>query len=161
MNFLNKYAKFNRAYSLALFIPPAAVILIVFGCLSIGPVAQRLNYPQTEATVTKAELFEEAYYDSDNTYHDATYTIFVKYTVDGQEYEEEYGVFPKMNEGDKVTINYNPDDYRDIGQPHSMLLPYGIIAAGVAALAVGVVSVIRAINKSKALKKQEEEWQNG
>ena len=66
-----------------------------------------------------------------------------------------------MNEGDKVTINYNPDDYHDIGQPHSMLLPYGIIAAGAAALAVGVVSVIRAINKSKALKKQEEEWQNG
>ena len=161
MEILNKFAKFNRAFSLALFMLPTAVILIVFGCLSIGPVAKRLNYPQTEATVTKAELYEEAYYDSDNTYHDATYTIFVKYTLDGQEYEEEYGVFPKMNEGDKVTINYNPDDYRDIGQPHSMLLPYGIIAAGVAALAVGVVSVIRAINKSKALKKQEEEWQNG
>ena len=161
MEILNKFAKFNRAFSLALFMLPAAVILIVFGCLSIGPVAKRLNYPQTEATVTKAELYEEAYYDSDNTYHDATYTIFVKYTLDGQEYEEEYGVFPKMNEGDKVTINYNPDDYRDIGQPHSMLLPYGIIAAGVAALAVGVVSVIRAINKNKALKKQEEKWQNG
>ena len=160
MNFLNKYAKLNRDFSLALFMLPAAVILIVFGCLSIGPVAKRLNYPQTEATVTKAELYEEAYYDG-NTHHDATYTIFVKYTLNGQEYEEEYGVFPKMNEGDKVTINYNPDDYRDIGQPHSMLLPYGIIAAGVAALAVGVVSVIRAINKSKALKKQEEEWQNG
>ena len=160
MEILNKFAKFNRAFSLALFMLPAAVILIVFGCLSIGPVAKRLNYPQTEATVTKAELYEEAYYDG-NTHHDATYTIFVKYTLNGQEYEEEYGVFPKMNEGDKVTINYNPDDYRDIGQPHSMLLPYGIIAAGVAALAVGVVSVIRAINKSKALKQQEEEWQNG
>ena len=160
MEILNKFAKFNRAFSLALFMLSAAVILIVFGCLSIGPVAKRLNYPQTEATVTKAELYEEAYYDG-NTHHDATYTIFVKYTLNGQEYEEEYGVFPKMNEGDKVTINYNPDDYRDIGQPHSMLLPYGIIAAGVAALAVGVVSVIRAINKNKALKKQEEEWQNG
>ena len=160
MEILNKFAKFNRAFSLALFMLPAAVILIVFGCLSIGPVAKRLNYPQTEATVTKAELYEEAYYDG-NTHHDATYTIFVKYTLNGQEYEEEYGVFPKMNEGDKVTINYNPDDYHDIGQPNSMLLPYGIIAAGVAALAVGVVSVIVAINKNKALKKQEEEWQNG
>ena len=66
-----------------------------------------------------------------------------------------------MNEGDKVTINYNPNDYRDIGQPNSMLLPYGIIAAGVAALAVGVVSVVRAKNKNKALKQQEEEWKNG
>ena len=160
MEILNKFAKFNRAYSLALFMLPAAVILIVFGCLSIGPVAKRLNYPQTDATVTKAELYEEAYYDG-STQHDATYTIFVKYTVDGQEYEEEYGVFPKMNEGDKVTINYNPDDYRDIGQPNSMLLPYGIIAAGMAALAVGVVSVIRTRNKNKTLKKQEDEWKNG
>ena len=161
MEILNKFAKFNRAFSLALFMLPAAVILIVFGCLSIGPVAKRLNYPQTEATVTKAELYEEAYYDSNDTHHDATYTIFVKYTLNGQEYEEEYGVFPKMNEGDQVTINYNPDDYHDIGQPHSMLLPYGIIAAGVAALAVGVVSAIRTRNKNKALKQQEEEWQNG
>ena len=161
MEILNKFAKFNRAYSLALFMLPAAVILIVFGIYSIGPVAQRLNYPQTEATVIRAELYEEAYYDSDDTYHDATYTIFVKYTLDGQEYEEEYGVFPKMNEGDKVTINYNPNDYHDIGQPNSMLLPYGIIAAGMAALAVGVVSVIRARNKNKALKQQEEEWKNG
>ena len=161
MNFLNKYAKFNRDYSLALFMLPAALILIVFGCISIGPVAKRLNYPQTEAIVTKAELYEEAYYDSNDTHHDATYTIFVKYTLDGQEYEEEYGVFPKMNEGDKVTINYNPNDHRDIGQPHSMLLPYGIIAAGIVALAVGVVCVIRTRNKNKALKQQEEEWKNG
>ena len=88
MEFLNKFAKMNRAYSLALFMLPAALILIVFGCISIGPVAQRLNYPQTEAIVTKAELYEEVYYDG-NTHHDATYTIFVKYTVDGQKYEEE------------------------------------------------------------------------
>ena len=159
MEILNKFAKFNLDYSLALFTLPAALILIVFGCLSIGPVARRLNYPQTEATVTRAELYEEAYSDGE-TRHDATYTIFVKYTVDGQEYEEEYGVFPKMNAGEKVTINYNPHDYHDIGQPNSMLLPYGMIAAGVAALAVGVVSVIRARNKNKALK-QQEEWQNG
>ena len=160
MNFFNRFVKFNRDYALTMFMLPAALILIVFGCISIGPVAQRLNYPQTEATVTKVEFYEEAYYDGDN-HHDATYTIFVKYTVDGQEYEEEYGVFPKMNEGDKVTINYNPNDYRDIGQPNSMLLPYGIIAAGVVALAVGVVSVIRTRNKNKALKQQEEKWKNG
>ena len=160
MNFLNKFAKFNRDYSLAMFMLPAALILIVFGCISIGPVAKRLDYPQTEAFVTKAELYEDAYYDGD-THHDATYTIFVKYTLDGQEYEEEYGVFPKMNVGDKVTINYNPNDYHDIGQPNSMLLPYGIIAAGVVALGVGAVSIIRAKNKNKALKKQEEEWKNG
>lgn len=157
---LNSIAKLFRDYSFAGFALPAAVILIIFGCISIGPVAQRLNYPQTEAAVTKAELYEEAYYDGD-THHDATYTIFVKYTVDGQEYEEEYGVFPKMNVGDKVKINYNPSDYHDIGQPNSMLLPYGIIAAGIAALIAGAVSVIRTRKKNKALKKQEEEWSRG
>lgn len=157
---MNRIARFLRDYALARFLLPLGVIAIIFGCFAIGPVARRLNYPTTQATVTRAELFEAEYNDGD-THHDATYTITVKYTVDGVEYEEEYGVFPQMKEGETVTINYNPKDHRDIGQPNSMLLPYGIIAAGIAALAVGIVNIIRTNRKNRALKKQEEAWKHG
>lgn len=157
---MNRFAKFMRDYALARFLLPMGVIAIIFGCTAIGPVATRLNYPTTQATVTRVELYEEAY-DAGDTHNEATYTITVRYAVDGTEYEEEYGIFPEMKEGEKVTINYNPNDPRDIGQPNSMLLPYGIIAAGVAALAGGIFDVIRVNKKNRALKKQEEEWKHG
>ena len=75
--------------------------------------------------------------------------------------EEEYGIFPEMKEGQAVTINYNPNDHRDIGQPNSMLLPYGVIAAGALALFGGIYNIIRVNRKNRALKKQEEEWKHG
>lgn len=157
---MNRFARFLRDYAFARFLLPVGVVAIVFGCIAIGPVATRLNYPETQATVTRAELFEAERTDGD-TRHDATYTITVRYAVDGVEYEGEYGVFPEMKPGETVTINYNPNDPRDIGQPNSMLLPYGIIAAGVAALAGGIVSIIQTRRKNGALKKQEEGWKRG
>ena len=42
-----------------------------------------------------------------------------------------------------------------------MLLPYGVIAAGVLALAGGVYSIIRVNRKNRAMKKQEEAWKHG
>lgn len=157
---MNRIARFLRDYALARFLLPAGIIAVIFGIISIGPVAKRLNYPTTQATVTRAELFEEDHYIHE-THYDATYTVFVRYTVDGVEYEEEYGVFPEMKAGETVTINYNPNDHRDIGQPNSMLLPYGIIAAGALALAGGIYDIIRVNRKNRALKKQEEEWKHG
>ena len=157
---MNRIAKFFRDYALARFLLPAGIIAVIFGIISIGPVAKRLNYPTTQATVIRSELYEEAYNEGD-THRDATYTVFVRYAVDGVEYEEEYGIFPEMKEGETVTINYNPEDHRDIGQPNSMLLPYGIIAAGVLALAGGIYDIIRVFRKNKALKKQEEDWKHG
>lgn len=157
---MNRFAKFMRDYALARFLLPVGVIAIIFGCVAIGPVARRLNYPTTQATVTRVELYDEAY-DAGDTHHDATYDITVKYVVDGVEYEEDYGIFPEMKEGETLTINYNPNDHRDIGQPNSMLLPYGIIAVGVLALAGGIFDIIRVGKKNKALKKQEEAWNRG
>lgn len=157
---MNRIAHFFRDYAFVGFLLPMGMIAILFGWVSIGPVATRLNYPTTQATVTRVELYEAAY-DAGDTHYDATYTITVRYAVDGIEYEEEYGVFPQMKEGETVTINYNPNDHRDIGQPHSMLLPYGIIAVGVAALAGGIFNIIRINRKNRALKKQEDAWKHG
>lgn len=159
---LNRIAKLFRDYAFARFALPAALILIIFGCVIYGPVLARQDYPQTDAVVTRTELYEDAYYDSaTETHHDATYRIFVQYSLNGQTYEEEYGIFPEMKVGAKVKIAYNPSDPRDISQPNTVLLPIGIIAGGVVFLAAGVISIMITKNKNKKLKKQEEEWNHG
>ena len=56
---MNKLAKLFRDYALTRFALPVGLILIIFGIYTIGPVAQRLKYPQTEATVIQTELYEE------------------------------------------------------------------------------------------------------
>ena len=146
---MNRIAKFFRDYALARFLLPAGIIAVIFGILTVGPVASRLNYPTTQAAVSRTELYEESHYE-DDTRHDATYTVFVRYAVDGVESEEEYGVFPAMQEGQAITINYNPDDPRDIGQPNSMLLPYGVIA----------VSLSRALFTEMGEAVAKEDWPN-
>lgn len=156
---LNKIAKFLSDYVFATFALPVGLILIIFGYVIYGPVLTRQDYPQTDAVVSRTELYEDAYYDSaSETHHDATYRIFVKYSLNGEEYEEEYGIFPEMKVGANVKIAYNPDDPRDISQPNTVLLPIGIIAGGTVCLAAGVVSVVKTRKKNEKLKKQEEEW---
>ena len=66
-----------------------------------------------------------------------------------------------MKAGTEVKLNYNPEDPTDIGQPNSIALPIGLIAGGVAALAIGIISVVVTFKRNRALKKQEEAWQNG
>ncbi len=68
---MNRIAKFFRDYALARFLLPAGIIAVIFGILTVGPVASRLNYPTTQAAVSRTELYEEAHYEGD-TRHDAT-----------------------------------------------------------------------------------------
>ena len=154
---MNKFAAFLRDYSFARFFLPLGILLIAFGIFFFGSVQRTKNFPQTEGTVSRVELHQEGYSDREG-YHEATYISFVKYTVDGKEYEGEYGVFPEMKTGEKVKLAYNPADPADISQPHSIWLPIAMMAGGAAALVGGVVSIIRTRNKRQALKAQEEEW---
>ncbi len=157
---MNKIAKFFRDYAFARFAIPAGLILIVFGYILFGIVNTRKDYPQTTATVTKVELYEEAHWDGD-TEQEATYQIFVKYTVDGTEYEEELGILPEMKVGQTVKIDYDPKDPHNISQPTGAWLPIAIAALGIVALIAGIVSVVKTRKKNIALKHQEKEWANG
>lgn len=154
---MNKLAAFLRDYSFASFFIPFGIIMAVFGILSFGSVQRTKNFPQTEGTVSRMELFEEGYSDR-NGYHEATYIVYVKYILDGKEYEGDYGIFPEMKIGETVKLAYNPADPTDITQPHGILLPIALTAGGAAVLAGGIVSIIRTRNKRKALKAQEEDW---
>ena len=159
---MNKLAAFFRETSMGRILIGAGIILIVFGVVVRTFAKDNANYVKTDAVVTKTELFEEAD-EKNNT--EALYTVDVKYTVDGTEYEEEYGVFSGCKVGDQVTISYDPQNPSEIAQParsgSNKLEGYLYILAGIAALAAGIVSLARAAQKHKALKEQEKEWTNG
>ena len=158
---MNKLATFMRDFSFASFMLPLSIVLFIFGFVWMGSVNRSQGFVNTDAVVTKTELAEEAYTDNDGTQHDATYDVYVKYTVDGKEYEEELGTFPDRKVGDKVTVSYNPKDPTDIVQPMSMVVPVVFLIAGAAVLVGGIVSIILTVKKRKALKSQEQEWSHG
>lgn len=157
---MNNISTFFRESSLSRFLIPAGIILIVFGIFTFISVDNSKDFIKVEAIVTKTELFEEAYTDVNDNHYDATYTVFVKYTVDGTEYEEEYGVFSGYKKGDKVTISYNPKNPKEIAQPSSIILPIILVLIGIGSLVGGTVSIVRTIKRHKTMKRQEKEWAN-
>ena len=159
---MNGIAKFLRAAYLPAFLIPLGIILTVFGVLFYNNVNTIKNYPKTEAVVSRTELFQEAYTDAEGDRTEATYTVYVNYTVDGTEYTDiEYGVFSGYTVGERVTICYNPDDPRDIAQPNGIIIPIIMLAGGIAAFIGGIATSVLAVKKHKRLKEQEKEWTNG
>ena len=157
---MNKIAAFLRNTSTGRFFIPLGIILIVFSIFSYIAINNAKDYVKTEAVVSKIELFEEAHTDVDGNSFDATYTVYVKYEVDGTKYEEEYGVFPNYKEGDPVTISYNPENPQEIAQPNTIVLPIVLLVFGLASTIFGITSIVKNLKKQKELKLQEEEWEN-
>lgn len=155
---MNKLATFFRDFSAARFFIPAGIILLIVSVFVFKGVDHAKDFIKTEAVVTRADLFEEEYVDDQGDHHEATYDVYVKYTVDGKGYEEEYGVFPGYSVGDKVTISYNPNDPAEIAQPNTIVLPIVIAALGAVFLIGGILSTVKTIKKRKALRIQEEGW---
>ena len=140
---------------------PIGLILMVVSFFVFRSVDHISDFKKTEAVVSSLEPAEAEYTDDQGNHHDATDTVYMKYTVDGKEYEEEYGIYSGFKVGDKKTICYNPLDPKEIAQPNGYIIPIIMLAGGAAAFIGGVISLFRAAKKQKALKKQEEEWTNG
>lgn len=158
---MNGIARFFRESMVARFFIPLGIVLIIFSVFIFISNNKTKNYPKTKAVVSKTELYEEAYTDEDGNHVDATYTVYLKYTVDGKEYEEEYGVFSGYKVGDKKTIAYNPKNPKEISDPPSSLFAFAFLIGGIASLVGGIISAIRSVKKYKAMKRQEEGWKNG
>ncbi len=157
---MNNIAIFLRESKTARFLIPMGILFIIFGIIMFVINNKHKDYIETEAVVSSAELAQEAYTDVDGNYVEATYRVFVKYSVDGQEYNQELGELSGYKKGDKITIAYDPKDPSHISQPIGVVIPTIICVAGVAALVGGIVSAAKAINRHKELKKQEEGWSN-
>jgi len=81
------------------------IVFIVMGCISLKQVK---NFPTIEAVVT--DVTRESTMDADGTYSTTT-TVYVTYTIDGQEYEEILqNAGNDYTKGDEITVLYNPED---------------------------------------------------
>ena len=158
---MNNIATFFRESRVGRFFIPLGIILIVVSIILFVVNDSHKDYVKTESTVSKIELYEQAYTDSEGNYFDETYTVYVKYTVDDKEYEEELGILSNVKVGDKITIVYNPKNPSEISEPVGLVLPIIILVAGIASTTGGIISIVRAIKKHKEMKKQEEAWANG
>ena len=158
---MNNISTIFRETSFGRFFIPLGLILIVFSVFLFITADHNKNYINIDAVISKTELVQDAYTDVDGNHVEATYRVFVKYTVDGKEYDEELGELPNVKIGDAIKIAYNPENPKEISQPIGMILPIVMLVAGIAVLIGGIVSIIRAMKKHQAMKEQEKGWANG
>ncbi len=158
---MNKIITIIRESALARFLIPAGIILIVFGVVFFGASKRNQHYKQTSAQVTSVTLEEAASTDVNGNRTEATYTLGIRYTVDGKEYENDLSGMSKREEGDRIAIYYDPDDPNMITQTKSLIIPLVIIAAGIGAVVAGIVSGVNVIRRYNRMKAQEREWSHG
>ena len=157
---MNKIFTFLCESQTARFLIPAGIALAVFGVVMFIINIKNQDYIKVDAVVTKAELVEEAHIDANGDHVDATYDVYVKYTVDDKEYETLLGTLPGYKEEDKLSIYYNPENPNEITQTKSLILPIALVVAGLAAIVGGIVSGVNAIKRHNKMKEQEKGWAN-
>ena len=158
---MNKIATFFRESRTARFLIPLGIILIVFSIIFFISDKNHKNYIEIESTVSRVELVKDVTYDAEGNREEATYKIYVKYIVDGREYNTELGEMYEHKVGDKIKIVYNPDNPEEISQPSTLILNIVFLVGGIASLTGGFVSIINSVKRHKKLKEQEESWNNG
>ena len=158
---MNKIITIIRESALARFLIPAGIILIVFGVVFFGASKRNQHYKQTSAQVTSVTLEEAASTDVNGNRTEATYTLGIRYTVDGKEYENDLSGMSKREAGDRIVMYYDPDDPNMITQTKSLIIPLVIIAAGIGAVVAGIVSGVNVIRRYNRMKAQEREWSHG
>ena len=158
---MNKIITIIRESALARFLIPAGIILIVFGVVFFGASKRNQHYKQTSAQVTSVTLEEAASTDVNGNRTEATYTLGIRYTVDGKEYENDLSGMSKREAGDRIVIYYDPDDPNMITQTKSLIIPLVIIAAGIGSVVAGIVSGVNVIRRYNRMKAQEREWSHG
>lgn len=145
---MQKTTSILKSANIGKFLVPAGVMLILFSIFMFYVVTSSQGYMETDAVVTRTEEYEKPT-ESDETEvdlfdvfeneRDKKSTVYVKYTVNGTEYEEVYGVFTGYKEGDRIRICYDPDDPKTLTQPGSLLHPAVILAVGIAAVIAGII----------------------
>ena len=158
---MKRFIELMQATTLGRFLIPGGIIILIFGIVTFGNIKDASNYIEVSSVVTKTELTQEAYTEN-GTHHDAEYDVYVKYTVNGREYESELGIFSGVKVGDAMKVYYNPEDPADVVQMRNQaIIPYIALAVGAVLLIAGILSVLKALNKIKRLREQEKEWNYG
>lgn len=156
---MNKVSTFMRDSMTTMFFIPLGIILIIFGIAMFVINNKNSNYIETEAIVTKTELIEEEHSDANGDHVDATYNVYIKYTVNDNEYNELLGELSGYKEGEKIKIYYDPSDPSKITQTKSLIFPIIFVIGGVVSLVGGVLSGVSSYKRHKKMKEQEKGWE--
>ena len=119
------------------------ILFIVLGFVGISQVK---NFPEIEATVTSVET--ESTVDTDGTTTETT-TVYVKYVVDGEEYNEQLDdASSNVKEGDQITVRYNPEKPNKVTAT-TKTAGFVRIAFGIVISLAGLVSLARFIIRGR------------
>ena len=123
----------------------AIVIGIVFVVMGFADFKHLKEYPEVEVVVTKVESVIS--YDADNNMTEDV-TVYVSYTVDGNEYNDIVlnNASGNYKEGDVVTVRYNPEKPEEVTAATKVTAMIKIVLGAVAALAgliMGFVAIVR------------------
>ena len=157
---MNKTVSFMRESSVARFLLPVGIMLIIFGGVMLVINNKNKDYIKIEATVIDVKEEEDIVTDGDGNHTTITYKVTLKYTVDDKEYTGTLDNVSKQKVGDKMVIYYNPKDPNQITQTKSFVLPIVIIVVGIASLIGGIISAVNAVKCHKKIKEQERNWVN-
>ncbi len=157
---MNKTVSFMRESSVARFLLPVGIMLIIFGVVMFVINNKNQDYIKIEATVIDVKEEEDIVTDSDGNHTSIIYNVTLNYTVDDKEYTGTLDNVSKQKVGDKIVIYYNPKDPNQITQTKSLILPIIIIVAGIASLTAGIISAVNAVKRHKKMKDQERSWAN-
>ena len=157
---MNKTVSFMRESSVARFLLPVGIMLIIFGVVMFVINNKNQDYIKIEATVIDVKEEEDIVTDGDSNHTSITYNVTLNYTVDDKEYTGTLDNVSKQKVGDKIVIYYNPKDPNQITQTKSLILPIIIIVAGIASLTAGIISAVNAVKRHKKIKDQERSWAN-
>ena len=119
------------------------ILFIVMGFVGISQVK---NYPEVKAIVTSVE--RDSTIDTDGTTNE-TVTVYVTYTVDGKEYNEQLDdANDNVKEGDKITVRYNPEKPEKVTAT-TKTAGFVRIAFGIVISLAGLVSLVLFIVKGR------------
>lgn len=136
INLLKKYSKIRFAAGMMVV---GLVISIIAGVMFFTPDTN--TYEAVNATITNIEAEENG--------EDTTYTVYVKYEVDGQAYESQLGAYQSNWEvGSVVECEYNADNPTELRQGDGKTMALIICVIGLAALLYGAFTLVKGIKAS-------------
>lgn len=125
----------------------AAIIAVVLGLALVGfgvylQFFQTKGFKQTDATITRIDKNWRAY-NNETMEDEYDYDVYVKYTVDGKEYEGKADTYDESYaEGKEITVFYNPSNPAEI-HGDSGIVSYFLMGIGAIVAVVGVVMLVR------------------
>lgn len=136
MNLIKKYSKVRAAFGM---IVVGLIISIIAGVIFITP--DKGTYEKVDVTITNIE--------SEGTGEDTTYSVSVKYEVDGQEYTAQLGSYQSnWKVGSVIECEYNVDDPANLREGNGKTMSLIICLVGLAVVAFGAVSFVKGIKAS-------------